>query len=547
MQLESGRPRGTDAMETLAPSETGARDQRDVLRTIAEGTAGSVGGAFLRSLSRCLAAAFGADVAYVAETDEADPPVRGRVLACWPGGEILPEGYEYELADTPCEAIGRCEVISHPTGTVGRFPGDGFLARYGLDGYLAVPMHGAEGRLVGYVCVLSRARVDAGEEELAVLRIFAARAAAELERRRHEAALRAREAEVTASRARLLHAADDERRRIGRDLHDGAQQRLVVLGQCLDLAQRSAERLPEETAQLLATAREQALLAGRELRELSRGLHPAGLTTHGLASALRSLGLNSPVTLRIDAMPEQRLPDPVEVTVYYLVAEALCNAVKHAGATEVRVDLQRRGPVLHAEIADDGVGGAEAGAAGTGLPGLVDRLEALGGRLEVESAPGAGTRLRASIPLAPWRDGREPFIEFGYEGDGGRGERSIAQIVDGTKTVSVSLAREWDLDGGPPRIGQSIPITDHHGNRRAVVEVTRVAVLPFGEIDAAVVSAESAGASSLEEWTASHRAFYAGCRDEIALLLGESGWQLTDAEPMVVTSFRLAQSFPAPG
>jgi uncharacterized protein YhfF len=244
------------------------------------------------------------------------------------------------------------------------------------------------------------------------------------------------------------------------------------------------------------------------------------------------------VPLRIDVVPEQRLPDPVEVTVYYLVAEALSNAVKHAGATEVRVDVQRRGPVLHAEISDDGVGGAAAGD-GSGLPGLVDRLEALGGRLEVESAPGAGTRLRASIPLAPWRDGREPFIEFGYEGDGGAGERSIAQILDGTKTVSISLAREWDLEGGPPKIGQRIPITDHLGRRRAMVEVTRVAVLPFDQIDGAVVSAESAGAVSLDEWMASHRAFYAGCRDEVALLLGEPGWRLTDSEPMVVTSFRL--------
>ncbi|HTE64022.1 MAG TPA: histidine kinase [Solirubrobacteraceae bacterium] len=526
-------------MQILAPSALPARDQRDLLRTIAEGTAGSVGDAFLRSLSRCLAAAFAADVAYVAETEDRDPPTRARILACWPGAEILPEGYEYDLADTPCEAIGQCEVISYPTGTVGRFPRDGFLARHGLEGYLAVPMHGAAGRLVGYVCVLSRARLDAGEEELAVLRIFAARAAAELERRRHEAALRAREVEVTASRTRLLHAADEERRRIGRDLHDGAQQRLVVLGQCLDLALRAAQRSPEEAARLIAAAREHASLAGRELRELSRGLHPAGLNAHGLGSALRSLGLNSPVPLRIEAVPDQRLPAPVEVTVYYLVAEALSNAVKHAGATEVRVDLQRRGPVLHAEIADDGAGGAQAGAAGTGLPGLVDRLEALGGRLDVESAPGAGTRLRASIPLAPWRDGREPFIEFGYEGDGGQGERSIAQILEGRKTVSVSLAREWDLEGGPPKIGQRIPITDHHGDRRALVEVTRVAVLPFGQIDGAVVSAETAGGASLDEWMASHRAFYAGCRDEVALLLGEPGWRLTDAEPMVVTSFRL--------
>ena len=155
------------------------------------------------------------------------------------------------------------------------------------------------------------------------------------------------------------------------------------------------------------------------------------------------------------------------------------------------------------------------------------------------SAPGAGTRLRATIPLAPWRDGREPFIEFGFEGDDGAGERQIAQILAGTKTVSVSLAREWDLDGGPPRIGQRLPITDHHGTRRCVVEVTRVAVLPFGQIDAAAVSAESAGTATLEEWMHGHRAFYAGCRDEVALLLGEPGWRLTDAEPMVLTSFRL--------
>jgi uncharacterized protein YhfF len=178
--------------------------------------------------------------------------------------------------------------------------------------------------------------------------------------------------------------------------------------------------------------------------------------------------------------------------------------------------------------------------AGSGLGGLADRLEALGGRLEVTSTAGAGTQLAASIPLAPWRDGREPFIEFGYEGDGGSGERSIGQIVAGSKTVSVSLAREWDLEGGPPKIGQRIPITDHNGNRRAVVEVMRVAVLPFGQIDDAVVSAESAGSTTLEAWMSSHRAFYAGCRDEIAVLLGEPGWRLTDAEPMVITSFRLA-------
>ncbi len=521
-------------MQSLAQTLPAPRDRRDLLRTIAEGTAGTVGAAFLRSLARCLAASFVADVAYVAEL--ADPPTRARILACWPGGELLAEGYEYDLAGTPCEPIAERDVISHPAGAVERFASDSFLVRNGLDGYLAVPMRDAGGDVVGYVCVISRGRVDAGEEDVAVLRIFAARAAAELDRRRHEAALRAREAEVAASRTRLLHAADEERRRIGRDLHDGAQQRLVALGQWLDLAQRSGR--PEDAERFIANAREQATLAGRELRELSHGLHPSGLA-YGLAASLRSLGLRSPVPLQVVALPEHRLPEPVEVTIYYLVSEALTNAVKHAGATEVRVQVERRGPVLHAEVADDGVGGAsESG--GSGLPGLSDRLAALGGRLEVESAPGAGTRLRAAIPLAPWRDERDPFIEFGYEGDGGAGERSIAQVVAGSKTVSVSLAREWDLEGGPPRIGQMLPIVDCNGRRRATVEVTRVAVLPFGQIGADVVSAETAGGATLDEWLASHRAFYAGCRDEIALLLGEPGWRLTDAEPMVVTSFRLA-------
>jgi signal transduction histidine kinase/uncharacterized protein YhfF len=530
-------------MQTFASRRPPASLRRDLLRTIAEGTAGTVGAPFLRSLARCLASAFAADVAYVAELTEAAPPLRARVLACWPGGELLPEGYEYELARTPCERIAEREVISYATGAVARFPHDAFLASNGLDGYLAVPMDGADGSLVGYVCVLSQGRLDAGEEELAVLRIFAARAAAELERRRHEGALRAREAEVTASRTRLLHAADEERRRIGRDLHDGAQQRLVVLTQSLDLALRSAEDDPERASALIARAREQAALTARELRELSHGLHPSGLGAHGLGSVLRSLALQSPVRLRIVALPEASLPDPVEVTVYYLVSEALSNAVKHARASQVTVEVHRRASVLRVEVADDGVGGAQVGA-GSGLHGLGDRVAALGGCLEVESEPGAGTRLRASIPLAPWRDQREPFIEFGYEGDEGGGERSIGQIIDGTKTVSVSLAREWDLEGGPPRIGQRLPITDHLGRRRAIVAVTRVSVLPFGQLGAEIVSAASAGTASLEEWVASHRTFYAGCAHEIALLLGEPGWRLTDGEPMVVTFFRLVEVCP---
>jgi uncharacterized protein YhfF len=432
-----------------------------------------------------------------------------------------------------------------PHGAVARFPRDGFLVRNGLEGYLAVPMYGAAGRLVGYVCVLSRERLDAGGEEFTVLRIFAARAAAELERRRHEADLRAREAEVAASRARLLHAADEERRRIGRDLHDGAQQRLVVLGQCLDLALRSAGRSPEDVrAHDRAGTRAGDARRPRAARARARAA-PGGLSAHGLASALRSLGLNSPVPLRIDALPEQRLPGPVEVTVYYLVAEALSNAVKHAGATEVRVALHRRGPVLHVQIADDGAGGAQP-EPGSGLGGLADRIEALGAgsSWRARRAPGP-----CCAPRSRSRPGETGASRSSSSATTATGAAASAPSAGSSRAPGPSPCR-WRGSGtsraGRPRSARCSPITDHEGRRRALVEVTRVAVLPFGQIDEAVASAESAGTETLEEWLASHRAFYAGCRDEIAVLLGESGWRLTDAEPMVVTSFRLVERGPAP-
>ena len=113
-------------------------------------------------------------------------------------------------------------------------------------------------------------------------------------------------------------------------------------------------------------------------------------------------------------------------------------------------------------------------------------------------------------------------------------------MLDGRKTASVSLESEWALEGGPPSIGQLLPVMDHHGVRRGTVRVTRVAVLPFTQIDDEIVHAESAGTRTVEEWRATQREFYAGCRDEIALLLGEPGWLLTEDEPMVITWFELA-------
>ena len=210
--------------------------------------------------------------------------------------------------------------------------------------------------------------------------------------------------------------------------------------------------------------------------------------------------------------------------------------MKHACASEVRAEVHQREREVVVEVSDDGKGGARP-EDGTGLLGLADRVAALGGRLRVVSPHGGGTRLVATIPLAPWRVESEPFLEFGYEGDGGAGEERIRKVRDGRKTVSVSLSREWDLEGGPPRVGQRLPMVDHTGAHVGTVEVLRVAELPFSAIGEDVVTADG-GAATLPEWRAGHRAFYDGCRDEIAFLVGEPGWRLTDEEPMVVLFYR---------
>jgi signal transduction histidine kinase/uncharacterized protein YhfF len=525
-----------------APSRTASHDlaaagERDLLRTLAAGTAGVVGDAFFRALARHLAQAFDAEVAFVAElVDEARG--RARIIASWRHGVELPEGLEFDLAGTPCELTATDDVAVLPTGAVARFPHDAFLAENGLEGYVAVTLRGSDGRRIGHVGVQSTRPLTPTPREIADLSVFAARAAAEIERRRHQAALRRREMEVVSSRSRVVQAADEERRRIGRNLHDGAQQRLVALGHLLTLARRRAGELPDDAARLFEQAADQVRLASDELRELARGLHPAGLSERGLGPALEGLAQASPLDVRLGPLPERRLPDPVELTVFYVVAEGLTNAVKYAQARSVRVGVELTATAVVAHVADDGRGGASP-EDGTGLLGLGDRLRALGGTLEVESPLGAGTTLTASIPLAPWRDAREPFLEFGYEDDGGLGEELIGEILAGRKTVTISLQRESELEGGTPRIGQRLPVLDHHGRRHGTVEVTRVAVMPFGEIDEAVVEGESAGARSVEEWRELQRRFYEGCRDEIAMLLGEPGWRLTPDEPMVICWIRL--------
>jgi signal transduction histidine kinase/uncharacterized protein YhfF len=522
-----------------APRDPSSARERDLLRRLATGTAGVVGDAFLRAMVRHLAAAFGARLAFIGEHLPAPADGRVRILASWQNGVELAEGYEFDLDESmPCSVVRRDGLLVLPAGTCAAYPGDRYVRDFGLDSYLGVALPGAGDQQVGYVALMASAPMAPDEDELAVLRIFAARAGAEIERRRHQAALRTRDAEVAAARARVLDAADGERQRIGRDLHDGAQQRIVALGHLIGIARRKlGDDVPADALELLDRAHQEARLATDELRELARGLHPAGLTEKGLGSALEALAGRSPIPLHIDGLPERRLPPPVELTAFYLASEGLTNAVKHAQADAVRVSVGNRLGEAVVTISDDGRGGAAA-AVGSGLAGLSDRVAALGGELTVASPPGAGTTLTAVIPLAPWRSAHEPFLEFGHADDGDRGERNIQAVIAGRKTLSVTLAREWELEGGPPRVGQRLPVMDHLGRRRATVEVVSVASVPFLDIDDDWLEPEDVGVPTLEHWRSDRRGFYATIRDEMALLFGEPGWRFTDEEPMMLLWYR---------
>jgi PAS domain S-box-containing protein len=204
------------------------------------------------------------------------------------------------------------------------------------------------------------------------------------------------EVELRRSRARLVEASDVERRRLERNLHDGAQQRLVSLSLMLRLAHARVEDDPAQAENLLGQASDELARALEELRELARGIHPAVLSDRGLGAALEALVARTPLPVDID-IPEARLPEPVEAAAYYVVSEALANVAKYAEASSVAVSIASVNGHAVVEIADDGRGGADP-AKGSGLRGLVDRVEALDGRLRVESPPGAGTRIRAEIP-----------------------------------------------------------------------------------------------------------------------------------------------------
>ncbi|MFL5909924.1 MAG: sensor histidine kinase [Gaiellaceae bacterium] len=261
-----------------------------------------------------------------------------------------------------------------------------------VEAELVLPLTGPDGSEVGRLAVVSpRRELDADDRQ--ALELLAARAGAEIERQRAEA-------DVAASRMRIVQAAEEERRRIGRTLHDGAQQRLVAIGHFLDVARKKMGDSAPDAAPIVERAAEEARETGRELRELSRGLNPAMLAEHGLGVALTTVAGNCPLDVALEAVPEERLPDPVETALYYVVSAALADAPRHAGTTRVQVRVERRGDSIRACLEDDG--DAPAAEKLPAFEALTDRLAAIGGALRVESPDGGGTRLVAEIPADPW-------------------------------------------------------------------------------------------------------------------------------------------------
>jgi signal transduction histidine kinase len=314
------------------------------------------------------------------------------VVASWGEETVIPAGTRIALAGRNVAAIVRSSGRPVRIDSFADAPGplSATLREHGVQSAVGAPVT-VEGRLWGAMVAYSMANepLPSGTElRLANFTDLVGTAIANTQAR----------ADLTASRARVVAATDNIRRRIERDLHDGTQQRLVSL--TLDLRNAQAD-VPETQAELrleLANIADGLVAALDDLREISRGIHPALLAKGGLEPALKALARRSPVAVALDIDLDGRLPDQVEIAAYYLVAEALTNAAKHAQPTAIWVEAAVDGGRLRLTVRDDGVGGADP-ARGSGLTGLTDRVEALGGTITVLSPPGEGTRLQVWLPL----------------------------------------------------------------------------------------------------------------------------------------------------
>jgi signal transduction histidine kinase len=275
--------------------------------------------------------------------------------------------------------------------------GSGFADTSGCAVDLAVP---GPGRAVTALAATDNAVLvhDEGlEHEPQLVALMASAAGLALEHSRLQAEVQAQLEQVRASRARIVEAGDAERRRLERDLHDGAQQRLVTLSLALGMARHRAAGTEPELQALIESASKEAAEALVELRELARGIHPAVLTETGLAGAIQALVERSPMAATITGVPAGRFPAAIEATAYFVVSEALANVAKHSTACAAEVSIRQLPGRLVVQVSDDGAGGARP-EGGSGLRGLADRVASVGGALRVDSPPGAGTRLEADIP-----------------------------------------------------------------------------------------------------------------------------------------------------
>jgi signal transduction histidine kinase len=235
------------------------------------------------------------------------------------------------------------------------------------------------------------------QDARSLVRAVGAAAGLALQNERLDAELRAKVGELRSSRERMLRIGLEERRRLERDLHDGAQQRLVSMALNMRLARAKLRSDPAGAEQLLSGASDELEAALGELRELARGIHPAVLSDRGLDPALENLAHRAPVPVELKSLPGERFPEAVELAAYFVVSEALTNVAKYAQATHAVVGLERHNSRLVVQVSDDGVGGADPNE-GTGLRGLADRLAVIEGRLDVESERGRGTTITARIP-----------------------------------------------------------------------------------------------------------------------------------------------------
>lgn len=328
--------------------------------------------------------------------------LRARYAGAAAVGELIETLSDTSASDLDIRAA-LAEALGDPTLEFAYWlPGDG---RYVDDSGSTVELPaGGSGRGFSTVehdgdLVAAIVHDDALADQQPLIRSAGAAASLALRNRRLDAELRAKLAELRASRLRIVQASDDARRRLERDLHDGAQQHLVSMALNLRLARDSVESDPHGAAELIDQVAAELSEATEELRELARGIHPAILSDRGLAAALDALASRSTVPVALGELPASSLPPAVESAIYFVVAEALTNVARYAEASKATVSVVLGGGMVVATISDDGRGGADP-SAGTGLRGLQDRVAALDGRLAVESPPGGGTIVRAEIPCA---------------------------------------------------------------------------------------------------------------------------------------------------